>query len=80
MISQFNIQERWPELFDPLTAAQARSVVNTLASQWHEGWAPNRDDVADLAAYVAGALTEVEYDRRTISHTSCPQPAAQEPK
>ena len=60
----FDIETRWPELFAPLTADQRRNVVQTLASQWYEGWEPQRDDVADLAAYVSGAISEAEYDER----------------
>jgi Antitoxin VbhA len=60
------VEARWPELFAPLSDEQRRSVVSTLASSWHEGWVPNRDDVADLAALVAGRIGMDEYQRRGI--------------
>jgi len=66
MSVEFDIEARWPELFAPLSDGQRRSIVSTLASSWHEGWVPNRDDVADLAALVAGRIGMDEYQRRGI--------------
>ncbi|MCD2444362.1 hypothetical protein LQ757_18940 [Agromyces sp. SYSU K20354] len=60
----FDIETRWPEVFEPLSTEQRTIVVQTLANQWLEGWEPNRADVADLADFVRGALTEAEYDAR----------------
>lgn len=45
MNERFDIVERWPELFSPLTQAQRDAVVRALAGGWHEGWNPNREDV-----------------------------------
>lgn len=46
MATKFDIEERWPELFVQLDETQRRAVVQSLASAWHEGWTPNREDVA----------------------------------
>ena len=63
----FDIETRWPELLEPLTDAQRRNVVQTLANQWFEGWEPRREDVADLAAYVSGSIGEAEFQERARS-------------
>jgi type III secretory pathway component EscV len=67
MATEFNIEERWPELFEQLTIDQRRAVINALASNWHEGWVPNREDVENLTDYVRGAIDRSEYDRRAQS-------------
>lgn len=67
MAERFDVEARWPELFAPLDDAQRRAVVQSLASAWHEGWVPNREDVADLADEARGAITFEEYQRRTIA-------------
>ncbi|PPF86428.1 hypothetical protein C5E07_00315 [Pseudoclavibacter sp. RFBJ3] len=64
MAVEFDIQERWPELFAPLSAQQRKIVVNALASSWHEGWVPNREDVENLTDLLRGAIDKAEYDRR----------------
>lgn len=64
MSEYFAIESRWPELFDGLSDAQRRSVVNTLASSWHEGWEPHRAEVAVFTDFVRGDIDEAEYDRR----------------
>ena len=61
----FDVEARWPELFDQLDADKRRAVVRSLAAGWHEGWEPNREDVADLADYVRGAITFDEYQERS---------------
>lgn len=60
----FDIETRWPEIFAPLTEAQRRNVVQTLANQWFEGWEPRREDVADLASYVTGDMSEATFQER----------------
>ncbi len=61
----FDVEARWPELFAQLDAEQRRAVVQSLAAGWHEGWEPNREDVADLIDYARGALTFDEYQARS---------------
>lgn len=57
---------QWPELFTGLTDEQRRAVMNALAGSWHEGWKPNREDVADLTDYARGAITMDEYKARSF--------------
>jgi hypothetical protein len=64
MPTDFDIETRWPELFEPLSAADRTAVLNALASSWHEGWVPNREDVENLTDYARGAIDKAEYDRR----------------
>lgn len=64
MVSTFDLEGRWPELFVSLDAQGRESVVNAFASAWHEGWVPNREDVENLTDLVRGAIDKAEYDRR----------------
>ena len=64
MATEFAIEERWPELFVHLDAKQRRAVVQSLASAWHEGWEPNREDVKNLTDKARGAIDGEEYMRR----------------
>lgn len=66
--TRFDIEQRWPELFDGLTERQRWSVVQSLAAAWYEGWEPNRADVANLTDFAAGRIDHAEYIRR--SHAS----------
>ena len=54
----------WPELFDGLDETQRDAIRQSFAANWHEGWQPNRDDVADLAAQTRGEIDAEEYMRR----------------
>ena len=60
----FDIETRWPELFERLDAVQRRAVVQSLAAAWHEGWVPNREDVENLTDEARGAIDAAEYLRR----------------
>lgn len=62
---RFDIEQRWPELFTELNEQQRRSVVQSCAASWHEGWEPNREDVADLVGVMSGAIDRDEYTRRS---------------
>jgi hypothetical protein len=64
MAEKFDIEQRWPELFAQLDATQRRAVVQSLASAWHEGWEPNREDVENLTDEARGAIDWDEYLRR----------------
>ena len=63
-MSEFDVESRWPELFAPLTAEQRSVVVETMASSWHEGWEPNREDVENITDHARGAIDDEEYLRR----------------
>jgi len=39
-------------------------VIQTLASSWHEGWEPNRQDVENLTDHARGAIDTEEHLRR----------------
>ncbi|GAA3853034.1 hypothetical protein [Brevibacterium ammoniilyticum] len=69
MSERFDIEERWPELFEPLTAVQRESVVQAFADAWHEGWVPNREDVENLTDRARGAIDREEYLRRADAMT-----------
>lgn len=63
----FDVERRWPELFEQLDAEQRRSVVGALAVSWHEGWLPEREHVENLTDYMRGAIDKQEYFRRARS-------------
>lgn len=65
MTTRFDVEQRWPELFDGLTETQRWSVAQSLAAAWHEGWEPNRADVANLTEYAGGRIDHAEYIRRS---------------
>lgn len=64
MAAEFDIEGRWPELFEQLDDVQRRAVVQSLAAAWHEGWEPNREDVENLTDRARGAIDRKEYSRR----------------
>lgn len=64
MTERLGIEDRWPELFEPLDEVQRRSVVQSFAAAWHEGWIPNREDVKNLTDKARGAIDTDEYRRR----------------
>lgn len=64
MAEKFDVEERWPELFEQLDTIQRRAVLQSLAAAWHEGWIPNREDVENLTDEARGAIDETEYLRR----------------
>ena len=55
----FDLDKRWPDLFDRLDPAQRRSVIQTLASSWLE-------EVENLVDEACGAISEEEYLRRAL--------------
>ncbi|MDF9716488.1 hypothetical protein [Nocardioides sp. ChNu-99] len=59
-----DIEERWPEFFEPLTASQRNGVRQAFAASWHEGRVIEREDVELLTAYAGGAIDYEEYLRR----------------
>lgn len=61
----FDVEDRWPELFLQLQQEQRDAVVQSLASAWHEGWEPNREDVENLTDRARGAIDRDEYLRRS---------------
>lgn len=67
MGDRFDIESRWPGVFEGLADEQRRNVVEALAANWHEGWVPHRGGVARLTALVGGDITCEEYVAQTVS-------------
>jgi hypothetical protein len=53
---------RWPELWEPLSEADRWVLSQTLADDHSED--VSREEVADLARYLAGDITADEYELR----------------
>ena len=54
----------YPDLFVGLDGETIEGIERAWASQWLEGWKPNREDVADAIAREKGEIDDEEYDRR----------------
>lgn len=63
-----DVERRWPELFEGLEYGQREAVVQSLAASWHEGWEPNRVDVANLVDFVTGVIDRAEFLRRSVAN------------
>lgn len=61
---------RFPELFAGLSEQQKWNVHNNIASHVMEGWAPEREDIADLTAFERGDIDRAEYVRRGLDRVS----------
>ncbi|MDO5049811.1 MAG: hypothetical protein Q4D87_08015 [Actinomycetaceae bacterium] len=70
MSNKFDIERRWPELFRGLDETQLRGVRNTIASLWHEGFSPSKQDIENLTDYARGDIDANEYKRRAVSIVS----------
>ncbi|WP_072343187.1 antitoxin VbhA family protein [Actinomyces urinae] len=57
----FDIEQRWPELFEGLEPSQHEIALDTLALGWHEGNAPTRRIVTNLTDYMRGEISADEY-------------------
>ena len=58
------IDERRPELVVQFDETRRSAVVQSLASAWHEGWAPNREDVENLTDEARDVIDAGEHLRR----------------
>lgn len=63
-MEKFDIEDRWPELFEQLDATQRNTVRQSLAAGWHEGFEPTPEDVENATDFVRGAIDFDEYRRR----------------
>ncbi len=63
----FDIDLRYPDLFEGLTEEQRRNIMQPLASSWLEGDNPPREDVTLLIDYELGRITAEEYDRQALA-------------
>lgn len=57
----FDIEQRWPDLFEGLEPSQREIVLDTLALGWHEGNEPTRRVVKNLTDYVRREMSIDEY-------------------
>jgi len=57
----------WPELFEGLDGKTRQSIVQSLASSWHEGWEVHREDVENFTDYIRGEYDREEYLRRAVA-------------
>ena len=62
--AKLNVIELWPELFVGVSDVAAQAIQNACVASWHEGWEPNRADVADLVADARGEIDLDELLRR----------------
>jgi hypothetical protein len=62
---QCDLNQQTPSISQKLNPTQRRSVVQSFASAWHEGWTPNREDVENLTNKIRGAIDREGYMRRT---------------
>jgi hypothetical protein len=59
--------ERWPNLPDDLSASDRYSIIQTIASGWHEGWTPGREDIQYLVEFHCGEIDFDEYRKRVLA-------------
>ena len=50
-MESFDVELRWPELFEHLSEREHHAVRQSLAAAWHEGFEPTRDHVKNLTEY-----------------------------
>lgn len=60
----------YPDLFVGLDGETIEGIERAWASQWLEGWKPNREDVADAIAWEKGEIDDEEYDRRAAARAA----------
>jgi len=68
----------WPELFTEMSDIDRNAIRQSFAASWHDGWQPDREDVADLAAQTRGKITAEEY-RQRIRNRAQPREETQRP-
>lgn len=62
--SGIDVVAMWPELFTDMSDVDRNAIRQSFAASWHDGWQPDREDVADLAAQTRGTITAEEYRQR----------------
>lgn len=60
MAETFDVEQRWPDLFEGLTETQRAGVLEPLVDSWHEGRVIDREAVELLVRQVRGELTTAE--------------------
>jgi hypothetical protein len=64
MTDRLDLPAMFPDLFTDLTPGEQHMICQSWAIQWHEGWEPNREDVADSIQVHQGSMTREEFSRR----------------
>jgi len=59
-----DLVEMFPDLFEGLDPEFTETLTNIWAMQWHEGWTPDREDLADFIAVHNGVMTREEASLR----------------
>ncbi|GAA1359267.1 hypothetical protein GCM10009636_32720 [Arthrobacter koreensis] len=68
----------WPDLFTDMSDSGRNAIRQSFAASWHDGWEPDQEDVADLAAQTRGTITAEEY-RQRIRNRAQPRETTQRP-
>lgn len=76
--SGIDVIAMWPELFTDMSDIDRNAIRQSFAASWHDGWEPDREDVADLAAQTRGTITAEEY-RQRMRNRAQPREATQRP-
>ncbi|AXE40050.1 hypothetical protein [Acidipropionibacterium virtanenii] len=66
MPEEFDVERRWPDLFDKLGGQQRRSVAQALEEARAEGREVTRQEVADLIEETRGTIGADEYTRKDM--------------
>lgn len=61
------LEELFPDLFVGSTPAEIQETNSGWATQWLEGWVPNREDVALSLKVTCGEMTHEEYRALVIA-------------
>ncbi len=65
-----NVVELWPDLFEGLDPVNVQAVSDAAVANWHEGWTPNREEIADLIARLRGEIDRDELIRRSLARAA----------
>lgn len=55
------LEKLYPDLFEGLSQEQIQDINISWAYEWHEGWEPNREDVAESILVDTGKISGEEY-------------------
>lgn len=64
----FDIDLRYPDLFEGLTKEQHQRVIQTLVSSWLSGYEHSREEVARFIDLVVGRISGEEYRKQILEH------------
>ena len=64
----FDIDLRYPDLFEGLTKEQHQRVIQTLVSSWLSGYEHSREEVARFIDLVVGRISGEDYRKQILEH------------